>query len=100
MLLGNLSSTKRWSPYSRLVLRMRRAFAGKEFGTYEIQGVSKDRVLTATVELAAQVRKAVGDDAPEALRLATAKNFAGVSIDAAHAYAVGTRFRSMGKRDE
>jgi len=84
----------------RLSVRTRDFFADKQIAEEEIGGIGKNRVLAATVELAARLRKVLGDQTSEALRMAATANFAAMPLEAVHAYALAIRFRSNGQTDE
>lgn len=83
-----------------IALRATDAFTGKTIATESVKGTGKDGVLSATVKLAARLRKVLGDDTPEALQMAAAETFSAASLEAAHAFAEGEQFERAGKRPE
>ncbi|MGC3996302.1 MAG: tetratricopeptide repeat protein [Anaeromyxobacter sp.] len=61
---------------------------------------SKDAVLAAATKLAAKVRKALGDNVPEAVQLSAGETFSAASLEAAHAYAAGMNHQFAGRWDQ
>ena len=83
-----------------LTLQATRAATGELIVKAEDRASSKDRVLPVAAELAAEVRKALGDDtSDEAQRFAVA-SWTANSLDVVHEYAVGVNAQVNGKSDE
>ena len=83
-----------------LTLQATRAATGELIVKAEDSASSKDRVLPVAAELAAEVRKALGDDtSDEAQRFAVA-SWTANSVDVVHEYAIGVNAQVNGKFDD
>ena len=64
------------------------------------EAAGKDAVLRTVSDLAATVRKALGDTTPEAAQASAAETFTSSSLEAAHEYAVAQNLQWAGKWEE
>jgi tetratricopeptide (TPR) repeat protein len=73
------------------------ATTSKVIAEKEAKVTTKEYVLTATGELAASIRKALGDTTPELAQRAAAETFTAGSLEAAHSYAKAQELHTAGK---
>jgi len=76
------------------------ALTGREVLSQSDSVSGKDQVLAGVNRLAAQVRKGLGDTAPESAQLSAAETFTAASLEAGHAYAVAQDLQADGRWDE
>jgi eukaryotic-like serine/threonine-protein kinase len=84
----------------QLTVRAVDPFTNKVITSSQLDGISRDGVLTAAAKLAADVRKALRDDTPESLQIAAAETFSAGSLEAAHEYAMGEQAEWAGKTQD
>ncbi|PYY11161.1 MAG: hypothetical protein DMG69_04595 [Acidobacteria bacterium] len=80
----------------RVSVKAEDGVTGKAFSNRSQRADKKD-VLAAMGNLAAQVRRALGDTSPESIQLAAAETFTTGSLEAAHEYAVGQTAQLAGR---
>jgi tetratricopeptide (TPR) repeat protein/predicted Ser/Thr protein kinase len=76
------------------------ALTGKTIATDREKASGKDRVLGAVAQLAAKVRRGLGDATPESTQLAAAETYSAGSVEAAHEYALAQNLQWEGNWDE
>ena len=76
------------------------ALTSKTIATQSATASDKNTVLPVIGKLASDVRKKLGDTAPDSTRLAAAETFTADSLESAHEYALGQQAQWDGKYDE
>jgi tetratricopeptide (TPR) repeat protein len=76
------------------------ALTGKELLSADDTVSGKAQVLAGVNQLAARLRKGLGDSTPESAQLAAAETFTAASLEAGHAYALAQDLQADGKWDE
>ncbi len=76
------------------------AGTGKPILAEKATARNKNDVLSTIGQLAAHIRRALGDVTPESAQLAAAETFTASSLEAAHEYALAQDFQWAGKYDE
>ncbi len=77
------------------------AVSGNTIGNAEVSVSSKDQVSLAIPQLAAPIRKALGDTTPESVQLDAARGaFTAASLEAVHQYGVALEQQFAGKMEE
>ena len=84
----------------KISLRAVDAVTGKPLVMRTVEVGNKEGVSSAIGELAAAIRRALGDDTPESLQLAAAETFSAASLEAAHSYAMGQDAQYLGKQED
>jgi serine/threonine protein kinase/tetratricopeptide (TPR) repeat protein len=74
------------------------AVTGKVIGTAAVSAPNKDQIVRKLPELAAPIRKALGDETPESIQLERAGGaFIAGSLEAVHQYGIGMERQFSGK---
>ncbi|HEX7958746.1 MAG TPA: tetratricopeptide repeat protein, partial [Terriglobales bacterium] len=76
------------------------ALTNKTIAKENATASDKNSVLSVIGNLASDIRKKLGDTAPESTRLAAAETFTADSLESAHEYALGQQAQWDGKYDE
>jgi eukaryotic-like serine/threonine-protein kinase len=76
------------------------ALTSKTIANQSAIATDKNTVLSVIGKLASDIRKKLGDTAPDSTRLAAAETFTADSLESAHEYAVGQQAQWDGKYDE
>jgi len=76
------------------------AVTGDTLQSRNVNGLSRDEVLSAVAGLAAPIRRALGDETPESAQLTAAETFTTSSLEAAHAYSEAQNLVSQGQTDD
>jgi len=77
------------------------AVTGKTLATDVLTAASKDQLLLDVPELAAPIRKALGDTTPESVQLAAEQGtFQASNLEAVHQYSVGMEQYAEGKNED
>src|SRR5215469_11859354 len=76
------------------------ARAGNSIAAAEVSASNKDQLLLAVPQLAAPIRKALGDTTPESVQLAASGPFTAASLEVVHLYNLGMQQQFAGKYEE